>query len=118
MVTINVVNALTFLIGVVFLYNGYRLTRQGREDLVLFLVSEIIGLGLIVVAIVPDVFQYVATFLGLELKARAILVIANLTLFVLVTYLFTRIGRLHDNVSTLNEELSLLRSNIDDSDDE
>lgn len=117
MASYTVVNLVALLVGVGFLLNGYVIVRRGREAVPLFVVSLVVGTGLIFVAIFPDVFQVVATVLGLEWKARAILVISNLTLFVVVTYLFNRIGRLYDRVSRLNEEVSLLRVELEDDDD-
>ena len=114
MVAYTAVNLATFLVGLGLLLNGYVIVRRGREDVALFLVSAVVGLGLIVVALVPDIFQVVATLLGLELKARAILVVSNLTLFVVAIYLFNRIGRLYERVSRLNEELSLLRNEVEE----
>lgn len=110
MVEYTAVNVATFLVGVGLLLNGYLIVRRGREDVALLVVSAVVGSGLIVVALAPDVFQVVAALLGLELKARAILVVSNLTLFVVAIYLFNRIGRLYERVSRLNEELSLLKN--------
>lgn len=110
----TLINLITALIGAVFLYNGYRIVRSGREDLVVFAMSGIIGFGLLVVALFPNTFALVASALGVEKLTNAILFVANLTLFVLVTYLFNRIGRLHQNISRLNEELSLLRSTVEE----
>jgi hypothetical protein len=117
MVQYTVVNLVAFLVGAVFLANGYYIVRRGREAIALFVMSLVVGGGLIFVALFPNVFQVVATVLGLELKARAILVISNLTLFVLVTYLLNRIGKLYDRVSRLNEQVSLLRSEFEDGDE-
>ena len=114
----TLVNLMALVVGVAFLVNGYILVKQGREAIALFVVSLLIGGGLIFVAIFPNVFQVVATLLGLELKARAILVISNLTLFVVATYLFNRIGKLYDRLSRLNEEVSLLRSELEELRDE
>lgn len=113
----TLVNAITASVGIVFVYNGYRLVRTGKEDLSIFVMSLVVGLGLIFVAVFPNIFQVVATILGLELKARAILILSNLVLFVLATYLINRISRLHKDVSALNEELSLLRATIREDDD-
>jgi len=118
MVEYTLVNLIAFGVGLAFLVNGYMLVKQGREAIALFVVSVAIGGGLIFVAIFPNVFQIVATVLGLELKARAILVISNLTLFVVATYLFNRIGKLYDRLSRLNEEVSLLRSEVEELRDE
>lgn len=117
MVEYTVVNLVALLVGVAFLANGYRMVRRGKEDMTLFLTSLLVGTGLIFVALFPDFFQIVATVLGLELKARAILVIANLTLFVLVIYLLHRIARLYEQVSRLNEELTLVKAHLEDQDD-
>jgi hypothetical protein len=114
----TLVNAIAFAVGAAFLVNGFRLVKQGREAIAIFVVSLALGGGLIFVAIFPDVFQVVATLLGLELKARAILVISNLTLFVVATYLFNRVGKLYDRLSRLNEEVSLLRSEVEELRDE
>lgn len=114
----TVVNLITFILGMLFLANGYYLVRSGREKIAVFVMSGLVGVGLIIVALVPNIFEIVAAILGLELKARAILVIANLTLFVIATYLFNRIGHLHRKISRLNEELSLLRAETERSNDE
>lgn len=114
MVEYTAVNLATLLVGVGLLLNGYVIVRRGREDVALFVVSAVVGLGLIVVALVPDVFEVVASLLGLELKARAILVVSNLTLFLVTIYLFNRIGRLYERVSRLNEELSLLKNEVEE----
>jgi len=118
MVEYTLVNLIAFVVGVAFLVNGYVMVKQGREAIAIFVVSLAIGGGLIFVAVFPDVFQVVATLLGLELKARAILVISNLTLFVVATYLFNRVGKLYDRLSRLNEEVSLLRSELEELRDE
>lgn len=114
---LDLVNVLTLSIGIVFLLNSYRIVNQGREDIVLFLMSAIVGLGLIVVALLPGIFQIIANILGLELKARAILVISNLTLFVLVMYLLHRVGELYEAISKMNEEMSLLKTELEDTED-
>lgn len=117
MATYTVVNLVAFLVGVGLLLNGYLIVRRGREDVSLFVVSLVVGTGLIFVALFQDTFELVAAVLGLELKGRAILVISNLTLFVVVTYLFNRIGTLYDRVSRLNEELSLVKAELADDDE-
>ena len=106
----SAINAITFVIGLLFLYNGYRIVKSGREEVAMFAMSSVIGLSLLIVAVFPDIFEVVATVLGIEFKTNAILIVSNLTLFVLITYLFGRIARLYDTVSRLNEEVSLLRS--------
>jgi len=114
MVEYSIINGVTFALGTIFLYNGYRMVKTGREDIALFVTSGIIGVGLIVVALYPGIFQLVANVVGLELKARAILVVSNLAQFVLIVYLFNRIGRLYDKLSVLNEELSLLTTEVEE----
>ncbi len=117
MVEYTIVNVLAAFVGIGFLANGYRMVRRGREDMALFLASVIVGAGVIFVALFPDVFEIVASVLGLEWKARAILVVANLTLFVLVIYLLHRIASLYEQVSRLNEAVALLRAEIEDRDE-
>ena len=110
----TLVHLATLLVGLGLLFNGYYIVRRGREDIALFVLSAIVGLGLVFVALLPEAFQSVATILGLEWRARAILVVSNLVLFVVVTYLFNRIGKLYDQQSRLNEELSLLKNDLEE----
>jgi hypothetical protein len=114
----TLINLITFGVGTIFLYNGYRIVRSGREDLIVFVMSGIIGMGLLFVAIFPNVFEIIASVLGIEKITNAILIVSNMTLFLLVIYLFNRIGSLHYSVSRLNEELTLLRAGIEESDDD
>lgn len=118
MVEYSVVNAVALLVGLLFLATGYHLVRSGREALAAFVISVVVGGGLVFVALFPSAFDLVARVLGLELRARAILVISNLTLFLLATYLLNRIGRLYDRVSKLNERVSLLEREVRDRFDE
>lgn len=115
----SLVNLLTVLLGIAFLANGYYIVRSGREDLTVFLVSSAIGIGLILVAVTPtSVFGVIAKLLGIRLEAVAVLIVSNFVLFVVTTYLFSRIGRLKTNISKLNEEVSLLRQRVDDAIDD
>lgn len=115
----SIINIATFLLGIAFLYSGYRLVATGREDVPVFLLSSVIGLGLMIVAVFPDLFWVVANVTGIELRSRAMLIVANLTLFTIVIYLLNRIGQLSKQVSRLNEELSLLKTDVvEDRDDD
>jgi hypothetical protein len=114
----SLVNVIALLVGLLFLINGYLLVRRGREAVAVLVVSIVAGGGLIFVALFPNAFDVVAGVLGLEWGARAILVVANLTLFSLVIYLLNRIGRLYDRVSRLNERLSLLETELRERTDE
>ncbi len=112
----SVINLITFFVGLGLLFNGYSLVVQGREDLMLVLLSVTLGVGLVIVAAFPDGFRAVAPLIGLKFKARAILVVSNLTLFISVAYLLNRTGELQTKVSKLNEELSLLKNVVDEQD--
>ena len=115
--TPEIVNIVTFAVGFGLLFNGYSLLRQGREDITLVLLSLVVGVGLIVVAVFPGGFGIIAPIIGLELRTRAMLIISNLTLFVVVVYLLNRMGGLQNKVSKLNEELSLLKHDINEHDE-
>jgi len=109
----TLVNLVALLLGIAFLYNGYRIATRGREAIPLFFLSVVLGLGLVFVAVFQDAFEFVATVLGLEQKGRAILIVSNLTLFVVVTVLFSRLSTLYNRLSRVNEELSLLRQRVE-----
>lgn len=116
MVAYDAINLLTFLIGFGLLYNSYSLINQDREDIVLVGLSFVLGAGLIFVAVFPGGFDPLGNLIGIEFKARAILVVSNLTLFIIVLYLLNRVGELQANISKLNEEQSLLKNSIDEED--
>lgn len=111
------VNAVTLLVGLWFLRHGYRQGQHSRESVPVFLTSLVLGLGLIFVAVFQDSFVVVASVLGIEQKGRAILIVSNLTLFVVVTLLFSRLTILYNRLSMMNEDLALLRARVDASDD-
>lgn len=118
MVEYTIINAVTALIGVVFLVNGYKLVKVGREDILQFVASGIVGTGLLIVAAFPGLFDYIAALIGVEIKTNAMLIVATLTLFLLSMYLINRTGRLYEDISRLNEEMSLLRNRVEELDDE
>lgn len=115
--TPEIVNIVTFVVGFGLLFNGYSLLVQGREDIALVLLSFGAGLGLVVVSVFPGGFGIIAPIIGLEIGTRAMLVISNLSLFVVVVYLLNRTGGLQNKVSQLNEELSLLKHDINEPDE-
>lgn len=117
MVQYTVLNAVTLVVGIAFLYNGYRIVRRGREAVALFGMSAVVGLGLISVALYPTILTGTAAALGADVAGRAVLVFAILTLFIITTYLFHRLGELYESVSRLNEEVSLLRTELEERDD-
>lgn len=112
----SLVNLIATLLGVAFIYNGYRLVRHGREDIFWFLISGTVGVGILVVAFYSNIFIIVADIIGLRLKGRAILVVANITLFALVAVLFSVVKNLYDRVSQMHEELVLLRHELNEDD--
>lgn len=114
----SLVNAVALIVGLLFLTNGYYMIRKGRESIPILVVSIGVGGGLVFVALFPTAFDLVARVLGLELRARAILVVSNLTLFALVIYLLNRIGQLYARVSYLNERLSILDADARNSESE
>lgn len=117
MVEYTLVNLLTVLLAIGFLGYAYRVGQGQGEDLALFLVSVALGIGLFVAGLVPNaVFKSMAALLGIRLEAVAVLVVSNSVLFVVITFLFNRVGTLKADVSKLNEELSLLRQQVEEDD--
>lgn len=114
----TVVNLLSLLVGLGLLANGYLVVNREHEEFLLFLVSVGAGAGLVFVSLLPNAFETVATVLGLEFKTHAILVVSNLVLFGLVAYLLNRIAKLYYRLSRLNEEVSVLRHELEQRGDE
>ncbi len=109
----RLVNAVGLLVGVYLLIQSYRLVRRREEDTLSFLTWTAVGLALVGVSLFPDVADYVMKLLGMEVRAYTIFTLGILISYVLLFRLFRAVARLDRAISTLNEEISLLRAQQD-----
>ncbi|MEE8401452.1 MAG: DUF2304 domain-containing protein [Candidatus Hydrothermarchaeaceae archaeon] len=97
------------LVGLMFLYQSYRLVKEKKEDVGGFLLWSTVGAGVIVVSIHPGVFDYLLTILQMKERPFAIFTVGILVAYLLLFQTFKLLRTLSENVSKLNESMSILR---------
>ncbi len=106
----RLINVVGLLVGVYLLVQSYRLVRRREEDTLSFLTWTGVGLALVGVSLFPNAADYVMRALGMEMRAYTIFTLGILIAYVLLFRLFRAVIRLDQAISTLNEEISLLKA--------
>lgn len=101
------IEILSLVSGVYFLYKSYNLFKDSSEDVLNLLIWPLVGLALVSYAVFPGVVTWVSNLLGMEIRAFTIFSVSILVLFLLVFHLLSIIRRLDEDISKLNEELSV-----------
>lgn len=99
--------------GGYFLCKTFVLIRKKRETLFEFFLWSGLGLALIIFSAFPGLTNLLSRFLGTTKTTNAIFLLAILTLLFLNFFIFKLVRNLHYDVSKLNEELSVLKSQQD-----
>jgi len=95
------------IIGLYLLYMSYRVFKQEKEDIDSLLLWLLLGGAITIVSINLDFLDVVSTLLQMEKNPFAIFTISILLLFVITFKLHSRNNKLEEQISRLNEELSL-----------
>ena len=103
------INFVGILVGVYLLWQSYLLIRRREESVFNFYVWLLVGAGLIMAGLFPGVFEYIIDVLGMEERAFAMFAIGIFILYLLVFHIFQQIRLLESSLSSMNEELSLMR---------
>ncbi len=101
------------LIGLYYLYKSYRMVKNGKADVREFSIWVFVGFALIVVSAYPDVVTYLFNFLGMGFRGNAIFTIGILLSYFLLIHVTTLNRELNYQISKLNEEIALLRYEIE-----
>lgn len=99
-----------FLTGAYFLYKTFVLIKQKKETLFEFFLWFGFGLTLIILSIFPGLINYLSVFLGTTKGTNAIFLVSILILFFMNFYVFKMVKTIKHDISKLNEELSILKS--------
>ncbi|HUV42524.1 MAG TPA: DUF2304 domain-containing protein [Patescibacteria group bacterium] len=113
MTTLTIGRILGILMGGYFLCKTFVLIRKKRETLFEFFLWSGLGLALIIFSAFPGLTNLLSRFLGTTKTTNAIFLLAILTLLFLNFFIFKLVRNLHYDVSKLNEELSVLKSQQD-----
>ena len=101
------------LIGFFFIYQGYILVKQKKEDITSLLLWTIVGTGIIATSLYPGMFDYFLGLLQMKERPFAILTIGILTAYILLFQFYKTLRNLDNHLSKLNEELTLLRYKLE-----
>ncbi|MCU1683669.1 MAG: hypothetical protein JWQ81_4408 [Amycolatopsis sp.] len=110
---------------------GWRILSIVIACLVLFVVIEmmrrrklrekyaglwlVVGIGVVVLAVVPAAAQFMARLTGVETPSNLVFFMAGVVLALVALHLSTEVGRLEEEMRTAVEESALLRCELEDS---
>ncbi|PTD94224.1 hypothetical protein C9439_04030 [archaeon SCG-AAA382B04] len=98
------------LVGIYLLYKSFSLIRNKREDVLNFIIWIIVGFSLIIAGLFPQIFSYIMNLLGMERRAYTMFAIGIFTSYILLFWIFSKIKELKEEISELNEEISIKNS--------
>jgi hypothetical protein len=101
------------LIGLYYLYKSYRMLKLRKADVREFLIWTFVGFALIIVSTYPDIVTYLFNLIGMSFRGNAIFTIGILISYLLLIHVITLNRELNYQISKLNEEIALLRYEIE-----
>ena len=103
----RIIQIIGLIIGLYLLYNSYRSFKGKKEDINSFVLWTVLGVSITIISIDLRTLEVISNLLRMEQRAYTIFTISNLLLFVMVFKLYARIKDLEENISILNEEVSI-----------
>lgn len=100
-------------IGIFFIYQSYRLVKEKKEDVESLLMWSVVGAGFIIVSIYPGIFDYALGILQMRQRPFAIFTIGILIAYVILFQMFKLIRTINENISKLNENMAVLRYDVE-----
>jgi hypothetical protein len=91
-----------------------RLVRRGQLRAKYSMLWLFVGVGVALLAIVPDVLTWVSDRLGIAYPPATFLLFAVAFLLLLTVHFSWELSRLEDRTRTLTEEVALLHERMDD----
>ena len=106
---VRLVDVLSFVIGVFFLYRSYKLVREKKEDVKSFLLWVFIGAGLVFLSFSTSSIDYLLAFFNMTSTANLVFTVGIFLSLIMIFELFKTLKGLEHKVSMLNDELSIYR---------
>jgi hypothetical protein len=110
---ISLINAAGFVIGCYFLLRSYLLIKGKKEDVTDFLLWSIIGVSLLVLSVFPQVGDALAAYLDIKTRTNTIFALAIFLLYLILFRMNTLNRNLDKQISSLNEEIALLKHELE-----
>lgn len=110
---VSVIYVFGFLLGCYFLLRSYTLIREKKEEVLDFIVWGAVGVSLLVLSLIPQVGDTLARYLNTRTTANTIFALAIFLLYVIIFRMHTLNRNLDKNISALNEEIALLKHQLE-----
>lgn len=106
---IGIINVIAFILGIYLLYESYYMIKRKEEDVIIFLLWILLGVGLIILSVFPELSYKISDILKMSTRANTVFSFAILILYLLVFNFYKRNRKMHKEISKLNEEIAVLR---------
>jgi len=110
---VSLIHIAGFLLGCYFLLNSYLLIKEKREQVMDFLVWGAIGVSLVVLSVFSQVGDALADYLQIRTRSNTIFTLAIFILYIILFRMHTLNRKLDQNISALNEEIAVLKHNLE-----
>jgi hypothetical protein len=115
------IHVIGIVAGLLLLFQSYRLVNERKEGIFEFLLWAGFGIGLLVVSIgsalttvdLLGILERGSVLLGFAGGTESIFFVSNLLLLFIVFYIYTQLVESRKQLSDLNQELALLRYDLD-----
>ena len=107
------IKLLGIIIGAYYLYKSYDLIVNKKEDVRLLILWVVAGIALISVSINPNIVYYLSGLLGMSYRGNMIFAVGILLTYILILTVFDYNRKLNREISKLNEEIAMLRYEIE-----
>ncbi len=110
---VSIITAAGFLLGGYFLLRSFLLIKRKEEEVQDFLVWGVVGLSLIILTVFPQVGDTLAEILNIKTWSNTIFAMAIFLLYMIIFRMHTLNRALDKQISVLNEEIALLRHELE-----
>lgn len=115
------IHVIGIVAGLLLLFQSYRLVNERKEGIFEFLLWAGFGIGLLVVSIgsalttvdLLGILERGSALLGFAGGTESVFFVSNLLLLFIVFYIYTQLVESRKQLSDLNQELALLRYDLD-----
>lgn len=110
---VSIITVAGFLLGCYFLLQSFLLIKKKKEEVQDFLVWGVVGVSLIVLTVFPQAGDTLADILNIRTWSNTIFAMAIFLLYMIIFRMHTLNRTLDKQISVLNEEIALLRHELE-----
>ncbi len=111
---ISIINAAGFVLGCYFLLKSVLLIREKKEEVQDFLIWGVVGVSLLVLSVAPQIGDTLADYLDIRTRTSTFFALAIFLLYLILFRMNTTNRNLDQQISKLNEEIAVLKLNLEE----